>query len=84
MYQQMLQLQQQMLQMAQMIDQLSGGQTQMAASVADQINMSLDGGQPTGGMAQMPQQLDNSTGIAGESGHMTNARERAADSTSPS
>lgn len=83
MYQQMLQLQQQMLQMAQMIDQLSGGQTQMAASVADQINMALDSGQPMGGIAQMPQQLDNSTGIAGESSHMTNARERAADTTTP-
>lgn len=74
-YQQLLQMQQQMLQMSEMIDQLSGGQTNMAEGMAATINESLGAGNaPRGGAAV---NLDGSGSVVDK------ARERAASTTAP-
>lgn len=78
MYQQMLAMQQQMLMMAQIIDQDRG--TNMAEQIAAGIT-----GQPAapGAAASAPQSTDASTATDGESSTTKNARERVAESTSP-
>ena len=78
MYQQMLAMQQQMLMMAQIIDQDRG--TNMAEQIAAGIT-----GQPvaSGATASAPQSSDASTATDGESSTTKNARERVAESTSP-
>ena len=78
MYQQMLAMQQQMLMMAQIIDQDRG--TNMAEQIAAGIT-----GQPvaSGAAASAPQSTDASTATEGESSTTKNARERVAESTSP-
>ena len=78
MYQQMLAMQQQMLMMAQIIDQDRG--TNMAEQIAAGIT-----GQPvaSGAAASAPQSTDASTATDGESSTTKNARERVAESTSP-
>lgn len=78
MYQQMLAMQQQMLMMAQIIDQDRG--TNMAEQIAAGIT-----GQPAapGAAASAPQSTDASTATEGESSTTKDARERVAESTSP-
>ena len=78
MYQQMLAMQQQMLMMAQIIDQDRG--TNMAEQIAAGIT-----GQPVapGATASATQSSDASTATDGESSTTKNARERVAESTSP-
>ena len=78
MYQQMLAMQQQMLMMAQIIDQDRG--TNMAEQIAAGIT-----GQPvaSGAAASAPQSTDASTATEGESSTTKDARERVAESTSP-
>ena len=77
MYQQMMQLQQQMLQLAEMVDQLSGGQTNMADETANSINASLDEGDPRGGSSQIY------TGNGGEASIVSKARQNAQSVTQP-
>lgn len=77
MYKQMAQLMMQMQQMAEIIDQLSGGKTQMAGSVADMIGEKLGIAQTSGAMAKLPEVS------MGESAITANARERANNATSP-
>ena len=77
MYKQMAQLMIQMQQMAEIIDQLSGGQTQMAGSVADMIGEKLGIAQTSGAQAKLPEVS------MGESTITANARERANNATSP-
>lgn len=79
MYQQMLQMQQQMLQLSEMIDQLSGGQYNMAGQMSDQINQNLNAQEGTPhGTTKMP------TSTADESAITKNAREQTAQTTNPS
>lgn len=79
MYQQMLQMQQQMLQLSEMIDQLSGGQYNMASQMSDQINQNLNAQEGTPhGTTKMP------TSTADESAITKNAREQTAQTTNPS
>ena len=77
MYKQMAQLMIQMQQMAEIIDQLPGGQTQMAGSVADMIGEKLGIAQTSGAQAKLPEVS------MGESTITANARERANNATSP-
>lgn len=79
MYQQMLQMQQQMLQLSEMIDQLSGGQYNMAGQMSDQINQNLNAQEGTPqGATKMP------TSTADEPAITKNAREQTAQTTNPS
>lgn len=78
MYEQMLNMQQQMLQLAQMVDQLSGGQYGLAPQISDEINQNLDQAQAQG-MGGGTASMSGPT----ESGITRNARERAAQTTSP-
>lgn len=79
MYQQMLQMQQQMLQLSEIIDQLSGGQYNMAGQMSDQINQNLNAQEGTPhGTTKMP------TSTADESAITKNAREQTAQTTNPS
>ena len=75
-YQQLVQVQQSLLQMAEMVDQLSGGQTQMADQVADMINTGMAQGTPQGGSSQP-------TLGGGESGIVAKARQQAQSATTP-
>lgn len=77
MYETMLNMYQQMLQMAQMVDQLTGGQYNMAAQISGEINQSLDEHEAQeGGAGSIPD-------ISAESPITKNARQRAAATTSP-
>ena len=79
MYQQMLQMQQQMLQLSEMIDQLSGGQYNMAGQMSDQINQNLNAQEGTPqGATKMP------ASTADEPAITKNAREQTAQTTNPS
>lgn len=79
MYQQMLQMQQQMLQLSEMIDQLSGGQYNMAGQMSDQINQNLNAQEGTPqGATKMPTSTENESAIT------KNAREQTAQTTNPS
>ena len=75
MYQQLIQTQQALLQMAEMVDQMSGGQTQMSDQVADMINGEMAQSAPMGG--------SNTKIDGGESSITAKARERAQSVTSP-
>lgn len=68
-YQKYLELQQQMLQMAEMVDQLTGGQTNMSETVADTINQTVSQPTPSGGEVSLD--------AGGEASIVSNARERA-------
>jgi len=74
-YQQLIQTQQALLQMAEMVDQMSGGQTQMSDQVADMINGEMAQNAP---MGSAPTNLGG-----GESSITAKARERAQSVTSP-
>lgn len=75
-YQQLVQVEQSLLQMAEMVDQLSGGQTDMSDQVADMINGSMAQQMPQGGSTNVP--IGN-----GEAGIVTKAREKAQAATAP-
>ncbi len=79
MYQQMLMMQQEMLQMAQVIDQFKG------TNMAEQIAAGIMGGQPVnGGGAQSAEKTEALGGEeAKESSVTKKARQRVAESTSP-
>lgn len=77
MFKQMAQLMQQMQQMAEIIDQLTGGQTQMANGVAGMIGEKLGMAETSGAAAKLPE-----TSL-GESSVTANARERANNATRP-
>lgn len=77
MYQRLLECQQQLLQMAEMVDQLTGGQTQMAEVTASSINQNASMGTPQGADASI------TTGTGGEAKIVSNARERAQAATAP-
>jgi hypothetical protein len=84
MYQQMLMMQQQMLQMAQIIDQTRG--TNMAEQIAAGI-MGAPSPAPVAG-GQPPANVENTEALGGKEGkaeapHTKNARQRVAESTSP-
>lgn len=76
MYKTMVMMQQQMLQMAEMIDNLSGGQTDLSDQIASQIL----GEQPPEEGSGINTNLKTKTG---EHAIVANAREQAAQSTSP-
>lgn len=79
MYQQMLEMQQQMLQMGQMIDSLTGQST-----IADSLATSINGQQErTAGAIASGAKTDINTGLTEEGSIMTNARQRAAQTTQP-
>lgn len=83
MYQQMLNMQQQMIQMAQIIDQLTNGQLGLSSQISDEVNASLDE-QQAAGNGQVMQSIPNlAAGSPGESNITKNARQRAAETTSP-
>ena len=77
MFKQMAQLMQQMQQMAEIIDNLTGGQTQMAQGVAGMVTEKLGMAQTSGAAAKLPE------ASLGESTVTANARERAQNATSP-
>lgn len=85
MYQQMLNMQQQMLQMAQIIDQLAPGRFNLAPQIAGEINTQLDEQEALGNdVAPMRTIPENRQGNnPAESNITKNARQRAADTTSP-
>lgn len=76
-YQQLVQTQQALLQAAEMVDELSGGQTNMADQVADMVNMSLAQGNPQGGGGS----IELASG--GQPSIVAKAKERAQAATSP-
>jgi hypothetical protein len=85
MYQQMLNMQQQMLQMAQIIDQLAPGRFNLSGQIAGEINQQLDEQEALGNdVAPMRTIPENRQGNnPAESNITKNARQRAADTTSP-
>lgn len=83
MYQQMMTMQQQMMLLAQQVDALQG------SNIAGQLVAQFSGGQPAamGGGNPMAEQVSKTESLGGESGAESsvtkNARERVANSTSP-
>lgn len=84
MYQQMLAMQQQMLMLAQMVDQSRG------SNLAQQIAAGITGGAPVapidGGMGAPSEKVEETEALGGEEAEPSNtkkARQRVADSTSP-
>lgn len=84
MYQQMLAMQQQMLMLAQMVDQSRG------SNLAQQIAAGITGGAPVapidGGMGAPSENVEETEALGGEEAEPSNtkkARQRVADSTSP-
>ena len=83
MYQQLMMMQQQMLQLAQIVDQTKG------TNIAEQIAAGITGGVPGAPMGgPVPQRVDQTEALGGESGtgeaeNTKKARQRVADSTSP-
>lgn len=79
MYQQLLQMQQQMLQMAEIVEKMGGQQyAGFADSMAQQINANMDGQTARGGGS-----IPDFDGSGAESSVTKDAREQAADRTSP-
>lgn len=79
----MLNMQQQMIQMAQIIDQLTNGQLGLSSQISDEVNASLNE-QQAAGNGQVMQSIPNlAAGSPGESNITKNARQRAAQTTSP-
>ena len=74
-YQQMMAIEQQLLQMSEMVDQLSGGQTNMADQAADMINASM--------VQQAPVNASTPSLGGGESSIVSKAKERAQSVTQP-
>ena len=84
MYQQMMQMQQQMIMLAQMVDQLRG------SNIAEQLMAQFSGGEPVAPIdgGESPAKNVSETealggGGTGEATHTKKARQRVADSTSP-
>ena len=81
MYQQMLQMQQQMIMLAQMVDQSRG------TNLAEQIAAGITGGAPVAPIdGSAAKDVDETEALGGEKGEASNtkkARQRVADSTSP-
>jgi hypothetical protein len=78
MYQQMLQMQQQMLMMAQMLDRYEG------TNLADQIAAGITGGAPVSAIdGSAPQGVEGGEEHKGEHPFQKKARQRVAESTSP-
>ena len=83
MYQQLMMMQQQMLQLAQIVDQTKG------TNIAEQIAAGITGGVPGAPMGgPVPQRVDQTEALGGDSGageaeNTKKARQRVADSTSP-
>ncbi|MGN0362602.1 MAG: hypothetical protein ACI4ET_07155 [Bilifractor sp.] len=85
MYQQMLQMQQQMLQMAEMIDQLTGGQTNLSDTLATGVNTQMaynaaDVAQRKGAQTTVPSGNNITSGASGNT-IIDNAKQRAAEYT---
>ena len=82
-YQQLMMMQQQMIQLAQMVDQMKG------SNVAGQLAAGMAGGMPGAPMAaKAPQNVEQIEALGGDSGageaeNTKKARQRVADSTSP-
>lgn len=85
MYQQMMMMQQQMMMLAQMVDQ-SRGTSEVAPAIAAQFGMEAPAA-PMGGGAEVAKNVEETEALGGnEGGEATNtkkARQRVADSTSP-
>ena len=85
MYQQMMMMQQQMMMLAQMVDQ-SRGTNEVAPAIAAQFGMEAPAA-PMGGGGEAAKNVDETEALGGEGGgEATNtkkARQRVADSTSP-
>ena len=85
MYQQMMMMQQQMMMLAQMVDQ-SRGTNEVAPAIAAQFGMEMPNA-PMGGGAEAAKKVDETEALGGDDvGEATNtkkARQRVADSTSP-
>ena len=85
MYQQMMAMQQQMMMLAQMVDQ-SRGTSEIAPAIAAQFGMEAPSA-PMGGGTDAAKKVDETEALGGnEGGEATNtkkARQRVADSTSP-
>lgn len=82
MYQQMLQMQQQMLMLAQMVDQTRG------SNLADQIAAGITGDAPVAPIDGAAPKVEETEALGGKEGkaestHTKKARQRVADSTSP-
>ena len=84
MYQQMLQMQQQMMMLAQMVDQ-SRGTSEIAPAIAAQFGMEVPNAPMGGGMPN--QKVEDTEALGGDGGgeasNTKKARQRVADSTSP-
>ena len=85
MYQQMMMMQQQMMMLAQMVDQ-SRGTNEVAPAIAAQFGMEMPNA-PMGGGAEAAKNVNETEALGGDGGgEATNtkkARQRVADSTSP-
>lgn len=81
MYQQMLAMQQQMMMLAQMVDQSRG------SNIAEQLAAQFGGGQPVAPIDGKAPNVDNTEALGGDGNGESNttkkARQRVADSTSP-
>ena len=82
MYQQMMAMQQQMLMLAQMVDQARG------SNIAEQLMAQMSGGAPVAPIdGSSPQKVEETEALGGdgggESSHTKKARQRVAESTSP-
>ena len=82
MYQQMMMMQQQMMQLAAMVDQSRGG-NEITQGLANQFGMPMP--QMSGGASTNAENSEALGGEAnnGESSHTKKARQRVAESTSP-
>ena len=85
MYQQMMAMQQQMMMLAQMVDQ-SRGTSDITASLAAQFGIEMPNA-PMGGGAEAAKNVDETEALGGDGGgeaaNTKKARQRVADSTSP-
>ena len=86
MYQQMMMMQQQMMMLAQMVDQ-SRGTSDVTAGLAAQFGIAMPNA-PMGGGAEAAEDVDKTEALGGEQGvgeaeNTKKARQRVADSTSP-
>ena len=84
MYQQMLQMQQQMLQLSQIVDQLTGGQTNLGDQTAQQINSNLDSASQQGaGGGSANAQIPQLTKTSSENPIPARARQQASQANTP-
>lgn len=84
MYQQMLAMQQQMLQLSQIVDQLTGGQTNLGDQTAQQINSNLDSASQQGaGGGSANAQIPQLTKTSSENPIPARARQQASQANTP-